>query len=376
MAVQAIVSSSTGSGIRIALGETDDLFVAQGVTIASTNDVVVTATGSYQRADILGSVVGGVRAITMGNDPSNDRGQYLFVGKTGYLSGYSDGSYLVRIDAYDSTIENRGTIFASKGLAVWIGGNHADAASTIINSGTIEAKGSAIAHVGTDTLNVMNTGTIIGSYEGNSGKDTILNTGKMTGNVMLNDGNDVFDTRSGTFSGQLDAGAGADKLYGSSKADTFDGGADNDKIYGYAGSDKLTGGDGDDYISGGDGNDKISGGLGKDKLLGGAGADTFIFKALAESTVAAAGRDLILDFSQSQKDRIDLSSIDAKASTPTDNSFTFIGKAAFHQKEGELRYKISGGDTLIYGDVNGDGTSDFKIVLDGSFTLKATDFIL
>lgn len=376
MALQAVVTSSSAAGVRVILGDVDDAFVAQGAAVASTDSIVITATGSNQRVDVFGSVVGGYRAVTMGDSQAVDHDQYLFVGKTGYLSGYTNGAFAVRLDAYNSTLENQGTIFAPKGYAVSVGGNVVDSTSTVINSGKIEGKASAIDHFGSDALNLKNTGTIIGLYDGDAGKDTILNTGKMSGDVFLRGGDDVFDTRGGTYTGTVDGGDGDDKIYGGSKADTFRGGANNDKIYGGSGNDVVKGDSGDDYLSGGTGLDKLTGGLGKDQMHGGAGADTFIFLSVADSTVAKAGLDTILDFSQAQKDKIDLSAIDAKVSTGIDNSFTFIGTAAFSQKEGQLRYKVSGGDTFIYGDTNGDGASDFKIALEGTFKLKTTDFIL
>ena len=43
---------------------------------------------------------------------------------------------------------------------------------------------------------------------------------------------------------------------------------------------------------------------------------------------------------------------------------------------GELRAVKSGGDTLVSGDVNGDGTADFMIRIDGEFTLNASHFSL
>jgi len=376
MALQAVVTSSSAAGVRVDAGTADDVFVAQGVALASTDNIAITAYGSYQRVDVLGTVAGGYQAIGMGNDRAVDHDQYLFVAKTGYLAGYAFGQYTVRIDAFNSTLENEGTILGRKGYAVSIGGTAADTLSTVLNKGTIEGKYQAIDHYGSDDLVLTNTGTILGDYDGGQGKDTITNNGKMSGNVYLYGGDDIFDTRGGTYTGTADGGAGSDTLYGGSKADTLSGGGDNDNIYGGSGSDILKGDDGDDYLSGSSGLDKLTGGLGKDQLRGGADADTFIFLNVTDSTFASAGRDRILDFSQAQKDKIDLSAIDAKTSTGIDNSFTFVGTAAFSQKEGELGYKASGGDTFIFGDTDGDGVADFRIALDGTFTLKATDFIL
>jgi serralysin len=122
------------------------------------------------------------------------------------------------------------------------------------------------------------------------------------------------------------------------------------------------------------------GGSGKDVLIanaeanilkGNGGADMFVF----ETTKAAAG-DKILDFSQSQKDKIDFGAIDASTKAAGDQDFTFIGTQGFHKKAGELRFEKKSGDTFIHGDVNSDGKADFSIVIDASINLKASDFIL
>jgi serralysin len=59
-----------------------------------------------------------------------------------------------------------------------------------------------------------------------------------------------------------------------------------------------------------------------------------------------------------------------------DDPFTFVGTAAFSGIAGQLRYEITDGNTLVTGDMNGDGFADFMIRLDGSHSLVAGDFIL
>jgi hypothetical protein len=43
--------------------------------------------------------------------------------------------------------------------------------------------------------------------------------------------------------------------------------------------------------------------------------------------------------------------------------------ARFTHHAGELRYKVSGANTIVSGDVNGDGKADFSIVLKGHILL-------
>ncbi len=86
--------------------------------------------------------------------------------------------------------------------------------------------------------------------------------------------------------------------------------------------------------------------------------------------------DRIADFSHAQADRIDLSQIDANGSAAGNGSFSFIGTAAYTGVAGQLRYAVSGTDAVIAGDVNGDGVSDFNIVLSHIGSLQAADFML
>jgi Ca2+-binding RTX toxin-like protein len=133
-------------------------------------------------------------------------------------------------------------------------------------------------------------------------------------------------------------------------------------IVGNNGANVLRGFAGDDDLNGLEGSDVLDGGAGQDRLTGGAGADTFRFGATADSAAGAA--DTILDFA-SGSDRIDLSGIDANSATAVDDAFTWIGAAAFSGKAGELRAEASGGQAFVYADVNGDGTADFQIVVNG-----------
>ena len=147
-----------------------------------------------------------------------------------------------------------------------------------------------------------------------------------------------------------------------------------DTIYGLGGSDTLSGGGGADIIDGGAGNDAITGGLGADTLIGGTGTDRFVLASAAESNVAAP--DLIVDFIRAEGDKINLSALDANLNSGGNQSFAFIGAAAFSNRAGQLRYEQSGGDTFVSGDVNGDGKADFLIQLDTAVTLIASDFLL
>ena len=171
--------------------------------------------------------------------------------------------------------------------------------------------------------------------------------------------------------------AGADSLFGGIGNDVLNGGTENDRLQGDAGNDQLIGGSGDDTLLGNDGTDRLVGGAGADKMTGGAGSDTFVFQNLTDSGIGLA-RDLITDFHQGQ-DKINLSAIDAIVGGG-DDAFSFIGSQTFSGTDGELRYShvvsVSGSQTIINMDTDGDGTSNAQIALTGLYTLTAADFVL
>ena len=423
MALQVFGGINTGTGIRGNLTTLDDAIVAEGAVIGSTNNDAIIGTGSDHLVVVNGTVTG-TRAIELGLlGAANNQ---VLINKTGAAYGFGVDTSAVMVFGANAIVDNRGLIWGEdNGILI---GNENDTVikAVIKNSGTLEADSNAIVRSGLQTIEIKNSGLITSdgfafNSVGRDGVELITNTGKIVGVVDLGGGADVFDTRNGTYSGTVDGGSGNDKIYGSSKADTFNGGADNDKIYGYDGNDVLTGGAGNDTVSGGNGNDKLNGGLdkdtlsggtgndtlkgddgndilngdagndtldggtgndklyggaGSDKLTGGAGQDTFIFKSIADSTVAATGRDIITSFSRAEGDVIDLGAIDASTLSNGNQSFSFIATQAFHKTAGELRYEIKSGDTIVSGDVNGDGKADFSILLDFSLALKASDFVL
>jgi len=168
----------------------------------------------------------------------------------------------------------------------------------------------------------------------------------------------------------LQTGTAAINGTGNTLANTLTGNAAANTLSGLAGNDKLLGGGGADTLIGG---------TGTDTLTGGAGNDTFVF-AMGDTSRTSANADTIVDFTAG--DHVDLSPIDAVASASGygasgNQAFHFIGTNGFHNHTGgELRYAISGGNTYIYGEVNGDTSADFTIKLAGVHTLSSSDFVL
>src|SRR5439155_18656647 len=100
----------------------------------------------------------------------------------------------------------------------------------------------------------------------------------------------------------------------------------------------LTGSRFDDTLIGDDQPNRITGSLGSDVLTGGGGTDIFVFDTTSDSSRGSA-RDKIVDFHTG--DKIDLSAIDAKTG-PGNQTFSFIGTAAFTNTKGELRVRKEG----------------------------------
>ena len=205
---------------------------------------------------------------------------------------------------------------------------------------------------------------------GDDGNDRLV--GGAGADILHGDaGNDSMD--GGTENDQIFGDDGNDSMTGGAGADSLDGGEGNDILEGGAGADTLTGGNGIDTVSyasagagvvvvlggvstGGDaagdtmsgieqvlgssfadtitgdadantmwglgGDDILIGGFGADILKGGAGNDSFTYVAIGDSTVAAAGRDTVADFTTG--DKIDLAAIDADGNAENgDTAFTF-----------------------------------------------------
>jgi uncharacterized repeat protein (TIGR01451 family) len=167
---------------------------------------------------------------------------------------------------------------------------------------------------------------------GGVGDDTIFGG---PGNDLINggSGNDVLfggagnDTiRGGAGRDTLYGGPGNDRLFGGSNDDVLFGGQGNDILRGNNGNDTLYAGAGRNRLIGGAGNDVLVSGGGRNVLVGGNGADTFAFLGASKAAVLrqsrVANRDRILDFNQTEGDRILLSFNNSlQATTPPPRLF-------------------------------------------------------
>lgn len=196
-----------------------------------------------------------------------------------------------------------------------------------------------------------------------------------TGTVTINLQADVFTA----VPGFVNAGGSVNFIYsGSAGSDYVKAGHFLNTISGGVGEDFVRGGNGIDAIDGGADRDKITGWGGADILTGGGGNDQFRYLYATDSGVGAAA-DRITDFTIGG-DVIDLRLLDADLVTPDIQSYalSFIGSAAFGAAgAGQIRYGTSGSNMVVQMDLDGNGSSDMEILLQGLVgqTLSASDFL-
>ncbi len=151
---------------------------------------------------------------------------------------------------------------------------------------------------------------------------------------------------------------------------SFDGSAESD------GSFRIVGGGCDDILIGSQNDDLITGALGADLLIGGGGNDRFIYRSVLESDPNDVP-DFILDFSMG--DLVDLSAIDANTTLAGNQAFVFIDDNAFTGQAGQLRSEdLGGGNWVVQADIDGDGVSDFDLLIFSSDmdAIASNDFVM
>ncbi|MCA1406544.1 protease [Ensifer sp. IC3342] len=249
---------------------------------------------------------------------------------------------------------------ALNGNDTLVGGNLADALAGFNGNDLVNGNGGTDILYGNDGNDAIIGGSGKDVIDGGDGRDTASYAGAARGvnaNLTNNSGN-TNDAYGDTY-------FSIESLIGSSYSDV---------LHGDTGVNSLVGGSGNDFISGHAGNDILYGGLGTDRIYGGVGADKFLFKTIAESS--ATSFDSIFDFMASERDRIDLSAIDASTKLSGNQAFSFIGTTAFSGAAGQLRYVKQASDTYIYADVNGDKKVDLTVHLDDAVTLTKDYFVL
>lgn len=262
---------------------------------------------------------------------------------------------------------------------------------------------SLVGNDGDDVLGVFPAGGgVVATMNGGGGSDTLRGFPSAANVSLLTQGtvdpNGLFFTGIENLSGgaeltgddganRLGGGSGDDMLIGRGGADRLygDGGIDlnrngfivwsstykrtegDDALYGGDGGDQMIGGRGDDALlgeagkdtlKGGDDLDTLTGGLGKDKLEGDKHADRFVFASAAESGARDKARDVIVDFTRSDGDKVDL---------------TALGITDF---DAQAQIAPEGTGAVLKLDLDGDGRfDDFGLTFKGTVPVQA-DFLL
>lgn len=299
------------------------------------------------------------------------------------INGSAGGDTIFGADGADR-------LFGNAGDDVLHGGDDADT----IEGG--EGADQVFGDGGNDRLNGEEGDDLLYGGEGNDRLDGGVGADVLTGGegndiYLVDDANDAVVELAGQGTDTVQAtattftlaanvenlsffGAGDFTGTGNDLANVITGGEGNDTLTGAEGNDKLNGGLGDDVLNGGAGVDVLDGGAGADVMTGGLGADRFVFSSLDSFGIGTFDR--ITDFTASEGDRIRLDAMDADIATVGNQAFTLIGTAAFSGTAGELRYDAVGADSIVYGDVDGDGLADFQFHVDAVTSFVASNFML
>ena len=233
-------------------------------SVLSESTLLITRTGGVEGNITLAQQSRlGLQGYVLGNVFVDGSLFHIDVATGGLLYGSINNGFLA--NRYDGIINNAGEIYAGFNIALLTNG-----ALTVNNTGSITAQTYGIySNDRTEADNpliVNNSGTIFAATAISSARaaDYIINSGRISGNIYLNGGDDFLDSRTGYLNGLALGGDGNDTLLGGL-------GADN--LRGEAGSDLLDGGDGADLLNGGDGNNTLLGGLGADTMVAGFGND-------------------------------------------------------------------------------------------------------
>jgi hypothetical protein len=297
------------------LGDRNTLHVFENSTLTATNGVYSTSYAAHIdnegtiNASLNGIFAQAAEELVNSGDISGERGIYGInsarIVNSGKIDGTADG---ILSEGSGGTIINR-------------------------KDGVITGEEAGIS-LDTNASRIVNQGKIAGGEFGYSVMDrdgalTLINRGTLDGHVLMGGGNDIFDTRGGTFNDVVAGGLGSD-VYKTSSAklqiqEGMNGGSDevmstvsfklgdnvedltllgkrDIKAQGNELANILVGNNGDNRLSGGESYDMLSGGAGMDILRGGGGDDFFAFRKNSDIEIVKDFTDgdvIVLDFIQS-----------------------------------------------------------------------------
>jgi len=335
MVTRAVTGPLVGFGTMVVLndpGINDSLYVGRNGVVGSIDGTAVSASGSFQRVTVEGTIFADQTGIRMGTILAPTSYQTIYISATGVVSGDN----AIDLFGVASFVNNHGTIDGGINTS---GSNGVDR-SELRNFGTISDAAAAVFRSGTENYTLFNVATIEGgiysyfAFEAYGSRvDRINNQGLMIGDITLGGLEDIYDGRGGRVIGAVYGEDGLDTFRPGAEPDSFDGGAGSDllefsdttgvRVYldgsgvntltaqgdTYVGIERVNGslvgsdvlvGDaagnilrgfgGIDTLSGGSGADYLIGGTGTDRTTGGTGNDVFQFHVIGD------GGDVITDF--------------------------------------------------------------------------------
>jgi Ca2+-binding RTX toxin-like protein len=354
-----------GSTIKV-LGDIEVKGMAYGVYLNGSNSELNVGANSHIDAakGVSGifSAAAGAHIVNRGLVEGDDYGVQGAIWSDVENYGTIRGFFGIEHDGSGSQIYNYGEID---------GGDYgisSDASGTLIeNAKGAEISGdlNAILLNSNGTANIVNHGILRSdgaAIESAMAELIIKNTGKIVGDILLGEGEDILDTRKGTVNGRVEGGDGDDDFYvGAAKIKIIEqsgAGTGFDEVFatashklaanvevlhllgnkninatGNGAGNLLYGNEGDNVLKGGGGTDYLRGFGGDDTLEGGNGQDYFVFNR--------AGVDRITDFA----DMTDLVSI---AGVTSQSDFDALN---IKQVNGDTVINFGGGDKVIIEDL-------------------------
>ncbi|MDF2231561.1 hypothetical protein P2H44_03250 [Albimonas sp. CAU 1670] len=409
-------TDSVGAGVRETVAASDEFFLSEGATVASTNDNAIEAGGIYASIFVAGEVFADQYAVNFGtwNTGSlavmeggrlsggfggvRSLGTYISVVNAGHIHGESTGlthqtgqgfrltntgqitsntNDGVAIDSANARIDNYGTI-ATSSVGNATGGvdlyDQSDSSSLLQlrNHGSISAgSGFGVQMSGSAATLVMNTGLIVGLVRIYDSDDRLLNSGTIEGTIDLRDGFDLLRNNGGSIFGDVFTGESADTVRNRGGAiwGDLDLGAGNDVYRGQAdgvvdglvsgkeGNDTLVGGEGADDFVGGDGFDTLRGKGGDDILRGGAGKDTIVGGGGDDEMTGGSLSDLFVIGKKSGDDTVTDFENEIDVVDLTRLSITGAGKVAQVQA---AAHDVAGGSIIDLDALGGSGSLELQ----------------
>lgn len=366
------ISSTLGPAIMLIGGWNDR--IANDGAISSQAGIAIDFGGGNDRGANTGTIIGDV-LLGDGDDRFTDAGRIF-----GIVDG-GDGRDRLSATAVASRLEG------GAGDDLLTGGAGHDTLSGGADNDMLHGGAQTDTLIGGGGDDRLDGGVGADTMVGGAGDDTYyVDSDADKVSEEAGGGNDrVFDSTTYLYLGNsavekvIVTEAGSGLVFGGAVDNVFIGSSHDEQFYGNDGDDALRGNGGADRLDGGEGDDVLTGGAGADYLAGGNGADGFMFEDGDFAGVTDSDADLIYGFTQG--DKVNLSKVDAIAGTPEDDAFAFLGNTAFTGHAGELRVEhLEDGNTMLFGDTDGDGQADLAIAFQPLFgqtvDLHRSDLVL